>query len=239
MVDLTAAAVGAATMSPPRDPGAIPRQYLRAWWQRIRERRQRRPPRAARPRRRRGGVSDRQRPFPVAAEPRQPLRAEHHLHAAGDGRDLRPAARRDRPLGRTGHGAGRGHRCRGGAARPVSNWPWWLAIIVALLICSAVGPIQGTLVARVKMPSFIVTLGGLLVLEGVAIIVLGGSLVGIGNSRFSNEVVPLQPLLRDVRPGGQLDPAGVVGVIAAGWRGSAMPVAAAQGWWPRRPASPH
>ncbi|MFI5286547.1 MAG: sugar ABC transporter permease [Candidatus Dormibacteria bacterium] len=69
------------------------------------------------------------------------------------------------------------------------NWPWWLAIVVALLICSAVGLIQGTLVARLKMPSFIVTLGGLLVLEGVAIIVLGGSLVGIGNSRFTNEVV--------------------------------------------------
>jgi D-xylose transport system permease protein len=68
------------------------------------------------------------------------------------------------------------------------GWPWWLAIIVALLICSAVGLIQGTLVARLKMPSFIVTLGGLLVLEGVAIIVLGGSLVGIGNSRFGNEV---------------------------------------------------
>src|SRR5579863_10727734 len=68
------------------------------------------------------------------------------------------------------------------------NMPWWLAIIVTLLICSAVGLIQGTLVARFKMPSFIVTLGGLLVLEGVSIIVLGGSLVGIGNSRFGNEV---------------------------------------------------
>ena len=31
-------------------------------------------------------------------------------------------------------------------------------------------------------------LGGLLMLEGVAIIVLGGSLVGIGNSGFPNEV---------------------------------------------------
>ena len=38
------------------------------------------------------------------------------------------------------------------------------------------------------MPSFIVTLGGLLILEGVAIIVLGGSLVGIGNGGFRNEV---------------------------------------------------
>src|SRR5260221_613599 len=69
------------------------------------------------------------------------------------------------------------------------NWPWWAAIIVALLACSAVGAIQGFLVARLKMPSFIVTLGGLLILEGGAIIVLGGSLVSIGNSRFTNEVV--------------------------------------------------
>jgi D-xylose transport system permease protein len=70
-----------------------------------------------------------------------------------------------------------------------ANFPWWLAIIVELLACSAFGAIQGWLVARLKMPSFIVTLGGLLILEGVAIIVLGGSLAGIGNSRFTNEVI--------------------------------------------------
>jgi D-xylose transport system permease protein len=69
-----------------------------------------------------------------------------------------------------------------------ANWPWWAAIIATLLACAAVGAIQGTLVARLKMPSFIVTLGGLLILEGVAIIVLGGGLVGIGNSQYSNEV---------------------------------------------------
>jgi D-xylose transport system permease protein len=70
-----------------------------------------------------------------------------------------------------------------------ANWPWWAAIIATLVACAAVGLIQGTLVARLRMPSFIVTLGGLLILEGVAIIVLGGSLVGIGNSAFHNEVV--------------------------------------------------
>ena len=70
-----------------------------------------------------------------------------------------------------------------------ANWPWWAAIIVTLLACAAVGTIQGSLVARLRMPSFIVTLGGLLILEGVAIIVLGGSLVGIGNSQYHNEVV--------------------------------------------------
>jgi D-xylose transport system permease protein len=69
------------------------------------------------------------------------------------------------------------------------NWPWWLAIIAALLLCAGVGAIQGTLVARLRMPSFIVTLGGLLILEGVAIIILGGSgLVGISNPQFGNEV---------------------------------------------------
>jgi D-xylose transport system permease protein len=70
-----------------------------------------------------------------------------------------------------------------------AGWPWWAAIIAALLACSAVGAVQGWFVARLKMPSFIVTLGGLLILEGVAIIVLGGSLVSIGNSGYTNEVV--------------------------------------------------
>jgi D-xylose transport system permease protein len=70
-----------------------------------------------------------------------------------------------------------------------ADWPWWAAIIAALLACAAFGAIQGWLVARLKMPSFIVTLGGLLILEGVAIIVLGGALVSIGNSHYTNEVV--------------------------------------------------
>jgi D-xylose transport system permease protein len=70
-----------------------------------------------------------------------------------------------------------------------AGWPWWAAIIVALLASAAVGAFQGTLVARLRMPSFIVTLGGLLILEGVGIIVLGGSLVSIGNSHYTNEVV--------------------------------------------------
>ncbi len=86
-----------------------------------------------------------------------------------------------------------------------ANWPWWAAILAALLACSAVGAIQGSLVARLRMPSFIVTLGGLLILEGVAIIVLGGALVSIGNPRFTNEVV-----LYDIFYG-QFDP--VVGWI--------------------------
>jgi D-xylose transport system permease protein len=69
-----------------------------------------------------------------------------------------------------------------------AGFPWWAAIIVALLVCTAWGAFQGWLVARLKMPSFIVTLGGLLILEGLAIILLGhNGLIGIGNSQFTNE----------------------------------------------------
>ena len=69
-----------------------------------------------------------------------------------------------------------------------AQFPWWAAIIVALVACAAFGALQGWFVARLRIPSFIVTLGGLLVLEGVAIIVLGkNGLYGIGNSGFTNE----------------------------------------------------
>src|SRR5215831_310162 len=43
-----------------------------------------------------------------------------------------------------------------------ADWPWWAAIIAALLACAAFGALQGSLVAWLRMPSFIVTLGGLL-----------------------------------------------------------------------------
>jgi D-xylose transport system permease protein len=102
-----------------------------------------------------------------------------------------------------------------------ADWPWWAAIIMALVACAAFGAIQGTLVARVKMPSFIVTLGGLLILEGVAILVLGGSLVGIGNSQYNNEVV-----LYDIF-WGHFDP--VVGWILL----AVLVVAAGTGLWLR------
>jgi D-xylose transport system permease protein len=69
-----------------------------------------------------------------------------------------------------------------------ANWPWWAAIVVTLLICAAIGAIQGSLVARLKMPALVVTLGGSLILEGVTFIVLSTSgLVSITNTGFPNE----------------------------------------------------
>jgi len=57
--------------------------------------------------------------------------------------------------------------------QPVTtNWPWWAAIVVALVACALIGFAQGSLVTRLRLPSFIVTLAGLLIFNGVLLIVL-------------------------------------------------------------------
>ncbi len=53
-----------------------------------------------------------------------------------------------------------------------TNWPWFPAIVVALVACALIGGAQGTLVTRLRLPSFIVTLAGLLIFNGVLLIVL-------------------------------------------------------------------
>jgi D-xylose transport system permease protein len=53
-------------------------------------------------------------------------------------------------------------------ATPV-NFPWWLGILGGLIVATAIGALQGTLITRLHLPSFIVTLGGLLAFEGVMI----------------------------------------------------------------------
>jgi len=54
-----------------------------------------------------------------------------------------------------------------------TNWPWSAAIVVALLACALIGALQGSLITRLRLPSFIVTLAGLLIFNGVLLIVLG------------------------------------------------------------------
>jgi D-xylose transport system permease protein len=53
-----------------------------------------------------------------------------------------------------------------------TNWPWFAAIVAALLVCGIIGGLQGTLITRLGLPSFVVTLGGLLIWNGVMLIVL-------------------------------------------------------------------
>jgi D-xylose transport system permease protein len=59
--------------------------------------------------------------------------------------------------------------------QPDFGWPWWAAIIAALLVCGAIGAIQGIIITRLRMPAFVVTLAGFLIWFGVMLIILGNA----------------------------------------------------------------
>lgn len=54
-----------------------------------------------------------------------------------------------------------------------AQWNGWVAILIALAVGFVIGVLQGTAITRLKLPSFIVTLAGLLTWQGVQLIVLG------------------------------------------------------------------
>ncbi len=56
--------------------------------------------------------------------------------------------------------------------------PWWIAIILSLLIGALVGAWQGFWIAYVGIPAFIVTLAGMLIFRGLALVVLGNANIG-------------------------------------------------------------
>ena len=53
-----------------------------------------------------------------------------------------------------------------------TKWPWWGAIIAAVIVCGLIGAWQGTLITRLRLSSLIVTLAGLLMFNGVMLILL-------------------------------------------------------------------
>jgi len=65
------------------------------------------------------------------------------------------------------------------------DWPWWAAILVALLVCAAIGVLQGSIITRLGLPSFVVTLAGLLFWEGLTLKILGNG----GSVLISDTVV--------------------------------------------------
>jgi len=109
--------------------------------------------------------------------------------------------------------------------QPGPGWPWWAAILAALACCGLIGALQGTLAARLKIPSFVVSLGGFLLFSGILVVVLGGA-----NGFLSvSSSVPNQRVIYDM----------VQGVIApvVGWVALAVVVAlAGAGLWLRAAA---
>jgi D-xylose transport system permease protein len=68
-----------------------------------------------------------------------------------------------------------------------AGWPWWAAIPAALLVCALIGLVQGTIITRVGLPSFVVTLAGLLGFQGLMLLILGnGGAVPINDKVVNN-----------------------------------------------------
>ena len=63
-----------------------------------------------------------------------------------------------------------------------TNWPWPLAIVAGLIFCLVFGMIQGLLITQLRLPSFIVTLAGYLIANGLFLkILLFGPFSGYPN----------------------------------------------------------
>jgi D-xylose transport system permease protein len=60
--------------------------------------------------------------------------------------------------------------------------PWWVAILLGLAFSAFIGAVQGTLITRLGLPSFVVTLAGLLGLQGLMQILVSDSGHGAGGS---------------------------------------------------------
>ena len=71
------------------------------------------------------------------------------------------------------------------------NYPWWVAVIATLVLTGAYGALQGFIITRLRLPSFVVTLAGFLGLSGVllALINLTGSIGNGGVIRLNSAVL--------------------------------------------------
>lgn len=93
--------------------------------------------------------------------------------------------------------------------------PWWLAVILSLGIGALVGVWQGFWIAFVGIPAFIVTLAGMLIFRGLALVVLGNANIG----SFPTEYRAIgNGFLTDVFGEFELDPltlgVGLIAIIA-------------------------
>jgi len=75
--------------------------------------------------------------------------------------------------------------------QPGPAWPWWAAMLAALACCGLIGAFTGTLTARLKIPSFVVSLAMFLLFSGILVVVLGGAngTVSVSSSAPNQRVI--------------------------------------------------
>lgn len=84
-----------------------------------------------------------------------------------------------------GYVAGFGAVVMAELAQPTTGWPWWAAVGTALVLCALIGVLQGSLITRIGLPSFVVTLAGLLFWQGIMLRILGSG----GSVLIQNDVI--------------------------------------------------
>jgi D-xylose transport system permease protein len=76
------------------------------------------------------------------------------------------------------------------------NWPWYLTILAALFTGAVIGTGIGLLVAKIGIPSFVVTLAGFLAFQGVVLLLLkNGTNISIND-----------PVIKSINATGRLSP---------------------------------
>jgi ribose transport system permease protein len=78
--------------------------------------------------------------------------------------------------------------------------PMWTGIVAAIAAGALCGSVSGTLIAKMKIPSFIATLGMMLVLKGLSLVVSGGKPIYFSNTE-NFPVISQDSLLGYVIPG--------------------------------------
>jgi D-xylose transport system permease protein len=82
-----------------------------------------------------------------------------------------------------------------GVALTRHGWPWWASVLVCLATGAVVGTLIGLLVARLGIPSFVVTLAAFLALQGVLLKTIGeGGTIAIRDSKLlaiNNNTLPV------------------------------------------------
>jgi D-xylose transport system permease protein len=59
--------------------------------------------------------------------------------------------------------------------------PWWVAVLVSLAACAAYGAVQGIIISKLGLPSFVVTLAGQLGLSGLLLYLISATgSIGVG-----------------------------------------------------------
>jgi len=78
--------------------------------------------------------------------------------------------------------------------QPPVSLPWWVGVIAGVAFTALFGSVQGTLISRLGLPSFVVTLGGFLAAEGIMLELANVDKTALGGVITLNGASPVYKL---------------------------------------------